>query len=78
MAPKTIAAGATIFLQAESDGIATGDQGTVTYSSQAGDFVINFNNPNVGSNSYSDSSPPGYSITQDGGSGDNAKVTFTP
>ncbi|KAF5636001.1 Crystal ET79 [Fusarium sp. NRRL 52700] len=63
--------------QAESAGVMTGDQGWATYSSSAGEFTFNFNNPFSGSNDYSESGPPGYSIKRDGGSGDDARVTWT-
>lgn len=64
--------------QAESDGFMTGVQGTVTYKLDGvGDVVITWDNPFEGSNSYTNSAPKGYEISHEGGSGDNAQVTFT-
>ncbi|RFN54515.1 hypothetical protein FIE12Z_1303 [Fusarium flagelliforme] len=64
-------------LQAESAGIMTGDQGVVIYSSDAGIFTFNFDNPWSGSNDYDQSAPDGYTINRSGGGGDNASVTWT-
>jgi hypothetical protein len=64
--------------EAESDGFMTGVQGTVTYKLEGvGDVVITWDNPFQGSNSYTKSAPTGYEISLEGGSGDNAQVTFT-
>ncbi|KAJ4027867.1 hypothetical protein NW752_000113 [Fusarium irregulare] len=63
-------------LQAESAGLWTGDEGSVYYSSPAGTFYFQFDNPYSGSNSYDESAPAGYKITRSGGGGDNAAVTW--
>lgn len=63
-------------LQAESAGLWTGDEGSVYYSSPAGTFYFQFDNPYSGSNSYDQSAPAGYKITRSGGGGDNAAVTW--
>ncbi|KAH6884876.1 crystal protein ET79 [Thelonectria olida] len=75
--PQLIQAGTSASFQAESAGFATGDQGEVTYSSDAGNFTFRFDNPFSGSNEYSDSVPNGYAAIQNGGSGDNAEVSWT-
>lgn len=76
--------------QNDSDGFATGDQGFLTYAiiginnnNQAtveGYVTIAWDNPYVGSNSYSNSvSSRGainFQISNGGGSGDNASVTY--
>ncbi|RGP81322.1 crystal et79 [Fusarium longipes] len=64
-------------LQAESNGIMTGDEGILYYSSSAGTFQFTFDNPYTGSNSYYDNAPEGYIINREGGGGDNAEVTWT-
>ncbi|KAF5005105.1 hypothetical protein FDECE_8425 [Fusarium decemcellulare] len=64
-------------MEAESDGIMTGDEGELRYSSSAGTFHFMFDNPWHGSNSYDEKAPSGYTITRSGGGGDNASVTWT-
>lgn len=64
-------------LQAESDGLWTGDEGSVYYGSDAGTFYFQFDNPYSGSNSYDQTAPAGYTIDRSGGGGDNAAVTWT-
>jgi hypothetical protein len=64
--------------ESESDGFMTGTEGSATWHLAAvGQVKITWDNPYVGSNSYSQSAPKKYKITHDGGSGDNATVTFT-
>jgi len=65
--------------QSESDGFMTGTEGTVTYTVEngTGNVVIHWDNPYAGGNGYSSSAPNGYEISQSGGSGNNAVVTFT-
>jgi hypothetical protein len=58
----------------ESGGIATGTQGSVTYNSDAGAFVINWDNPFVGSNSFSVQTPPGFDKDFGDISGNQANV----
>lgn len=77
--PKTINANGEGIWMSESDGFMTGTEGTVEYAlpNGAGNIVIHWDNPYIGSNSYSDSAPSGYQISRSGGGGDNATVTFT-
>ncbi|KAG4262975.1 hypothetical protein FPRO04_11753 [Fusarium proliferatum] len=63
--------------QAESAGVMTGDQGWATYGSEAGTFTFKFNNPFSGSNEYKETAPPGYNVKREGGSGNDARVTWT-
>ncbi|CVL04012.1 uncharacterized protein FMAN_14878 [Fusarium mangiferae] len=74
---NTIPANDKKTFQAESAGVMTGDQGWAKYGSSAGDFKFNFDNPFSGSNGYSESAPAGYSIKREGGSGNDARVTWT-
>lgn len=73
--------------QNDSDGFMTGDQGSLTYAiigitdgspTYEGSLNIGWDNPYAGSNGYSQNvSSNNYTITNSGGSGDNASVTFT-
>ena len=75
--PKTIAPKSSATWMSESDGFMTGTEGTVTYLSSKGNVTIHWDNPYVGSNSYSDSAPSGFVMSRTGGDGDNATVSFT-
>lgn len=76
--PEKIPPGKGGVFQAESDGFMTGDEGTVIYYLVGeGMVTIGWDNPFVGSNSYTQSAPKSFSISHSGGSGDNAEVTFT-
>ncbi|GGX14637.1 aegerolysin family protein [Aquimarina muelleri] len=77
--PSTISANSDGSWMSESDGFMTGTEGTVTYQlpNGIGSIVITWDNPYVGSNSYSMKAPAGFEINKSGGSGDNAVVTFT-
>ncbi|KAF9765892.1 hypothetical protein IL306_001753 [Fusarium sp. DS 682] len=75
--PQLIRNGGQGTFQAESAGMMTGDQGQVNYSSSAGRFTLNFDNPYVGSNDYSETVPNGYSASRRGGGGDNSDITWT-
>lgn len=77
--PATIAAGAqNVPFGSESDGTATGTQGTVVYQmGTVGTVTLNWDDPFSGSNSYSSSVPPGFACPFIGGDGNNANVTFT-
>ncbi|MFD5815794.1 aegerolysin family protein [Streptomyces sp. NPDC127038] len=57
--------------QSESNGFATGTQGTAVYN------MLNVGTVTVSWDQYVCSPPDGYSCRQDGGGGDNAAVTFT-
>ncbi|MFD8785380.1 Crystal protein ET79 [Kitasatospora sp. NPDC059599] len=64
--------------QSESNGLMTGTEGRAVYNMfNVGNVEIWWDNPYVGSNKYSCTVPQGYTCSQDGGSGDNAFVTFT-
>jgi hypothetical protein len=77
--------GGTVTWANESDGFMTGDEGSATYwlfpnSDQATTGTIYWNNPYSGSNTYSITfegpSASNFIGSYDGGSGDNATVTF--
>jgi aegerolysin len=64
--------------KSESKGFLTGTEGIVKYHLDgAGEVMIHWDNPFVGSNSYTNSAPKGYEISHSGGSGNNASVEFT-
>ena len=76
--PSEIPAGGQGNWMAESNGFATGVEGTVTYlAGNVGQAACYFDNPYVGSNSYSGSAPNGFVITVVGSGGDNSTVTYT-
>ncbi|WP_437620663.1 hypothetical protein [Sorangium sp. So ce1151] len=58
--PQVIKPGQTATFCAESDGMMTGDEGTLTYASPDGDFVFQFNNPFLGTDGYGVRCPDGY------------------
>jgi len=61
----------------ESDGLATGTQGSVSYAlSSGGTVTISWDNPFSGSNSYSIQAPAGYQGTYTGGDGNSNQVSF--
>jgi len=75
--------------ESESDGVLTGTEGSARYNivdlddNVLGSFDVHWDDPFVGSNSYSHSVTPagdtngsGFSIGHIGGGGDNATVTF--
>lgn len=62
---------------AESSGAATGVEGQVIYTWSNGDWLyLNFNNPYIGSNTYSAHTSLPNIVTWGGGGGDNAVVTY--
>lgn len=63
----------------ESAGLATGTEASVVYSSSSGDITVYWDNPFIGSNSYSCSAPSSYICrrTDGTGGGNNAWVEFT-
>lgn len=77
--PEVIPPGGTGVFESESDGFATGTEGSVQYSIDRSSNIVglSWDNPYVGSNSYGHTQPAGYTISQQGGGGDNANVTFT-
>jgi hypothetical protein len=58
----------------ESDGAGTGTEGSVTYNSPSGSFTFFWDNPFVGSNSFSVQTPPGFDKNFGDISGDNANT----
>jgi hypothetical protein len=64
----------------ESDGFATGTEGSVTYRLESSEVYIYWSNPFWGDNSYKAKAPDGYEISKatdgDDGKGDNAAITF--
>jgi hypothetical protein len=81
--PLRIEAAATVGWESESNGVATGTEGEVTYNIEtgpgqtAGSAHFHWDNPFAGSNSYDDSTPVGYKADRSGGDGDNATVNWT-
>ncbi|KAF5684631.1 crystal et79 [Fusarium denticulatum] len=75
--PDTIPKGQSGTMRAESDGIMSGDEGRVFYTSAAGDLQFHFDNPFVGDNSYDTSVPDHFSISSSGGEGNNCIITYT-
>src|SRR6476619_381959 len=78
--PARIDAGQTVNWASESDGVATGTEGTA-YSDVEGlddssRSLFHWDNPFVGSNSYSEFSPETFKSSHSGGGGDNAHVNW--
>ena len=64
--------------ESESDGVATGTEGTASYNIDGGGTVVFYwNNPYIGSNDYRIDCSSGYTGRREGGSGDNATVKFS-
>ncbi|MEE1826312.1 Crystal protein ET79 [Streptomyces sp. BE20] len=65
--------------KSESCGFATGTEGSISYAlaGGGGQVDLHWNNPYLGSNSYSCSVPDGYTCVRSGGSGNDASVAFT-
>lgn len=61
----------------ESDGFATGTEGSVEFKSDLGLMHIGWNNPFVGSNGFGVGLPDGYRADYGDISGNNAGVTIT-
>jgi hypothetical protein len=76
--PATVAANTTVSWQSESDGFATGTEGTADFAVVSTGAALHFHwdNPFVGSNSYDEKSPVGLPLDRSGGGGDNATVTW--
>ncbi|MFG2985435.1 Crystal protein ET79 [Streptomyces sp. NPDC048258] len=76
--PSTINNGDWARWKSESDGFATGTEGSAEYQmSGGGKVVFRWDNPFAGSNSYSCQVPGGHTCAQSGGGGKNAEVVFT-
>jgi hypothetical protein len=76
--PSSVAANATVSWQSESDGFATGTEGTADFTvvSTGASLHFHWDNPFVGSNSYDESAPVGLTLERSGGGGENATVTW--
>jgi hypothetical protein len=64
----------------ESSGFATGTEGRATYHLHGNSHAkveLHWDNPFVGSDSYEQHAPAGFHLSQQGGSGDNARVVWT-
>ncbi|KAF5533820.1 hypothetical protein FMEXI_11614 [Fusarium mexicanum] len=75
--PGTIPKGQSGTMRAESDGIMSGDEGYVFYTSASGKMQIHFDNPYVGDNSYNTQVPDHFNISGNGGEGNNCIITYT-
>jgi hypothetical protein len=64
-----------VYFEAESQGFATGVEGTVNYTSPFGDISIYFDNPWWGTDSFSVTGPDSLSLTWDTFTGNNASTT---
>src|SRR5262249_28859804 len=81
--PGSVAVGQTVTWESESNGFATGTEGRAIYRLQGTPqgtpwtFTLHWDNPFIGSNSYDETAPAGFSASHEGGSGDNAEVIWT-
>lgn len=76
--PDKISTGQTAHFGSESQGVATGTEGHVIYSSSAGDFRVDWDNPYIGGDSSSAKCPPSYEKLLSDSKGNDAtlKVVF--
>lgn len=78
--PARIEAGQTVSWRSESSGVATGTEGTAYYDIEGlgitSRSLFHWNNPYIGSNSYSEFTPETFKASRSGGSGDNANVAW--
>jgi hypothetical protein len=76
--PRRIDPQDTVEWASESQGLLTGTEGSGKLKPDDGSGIItlHWNNPYIGSNSYSHSAPEGYQVSFRGGAGDNAEVVF--
>ena len=78
--PARIEAGQTVSWESESNGFATGTEGTAYYDVEGLSILsrslFHWDNPFVGSNSYSEFSPETFKSSHSGGGGDNANVAW--
>ncbi len=77
--PARIDSGQTVSWESESSDVATGTEGTAYYDIEGlgstSRSLFHWDNPFVGSNSYSESYPETFKESHLGGGGDNANVT---
>jgi hypothetical protein len=78
--PARIEAGQTVSWESESNGVATGTEGTAYYDVEGlgitSRSLFHWDNPFIGSNSYSEFYPETFKASRSGGGGDNANVTW--
>jgi hypothetical protein len=78
--PARIEAGQTVVWESESNGFATGTEGTAYYDVEGlgitSRSLFHWDNPFIGSNSYSEAYPETFKASHSGGGGDNANVTW--
>ena len=80
--PARVEAGQSVGWESESSGVATGTEGTAYYDVEglqgnpASRTLWHWDNPYVGSNSYSESVPETFKSSRSGGGGDNADVAW--
>ena len=78
--PQNIGPNSSATFEADSNGFATGVEGSATYSFQsASSQLVNlvFDNPFVGASSYTGSAPAGYHLDPFTSGGNNAAVIYT-
>jgi hypothetical protein len=75
--PERIGNPARVSWQSESDGFATGTQGSVTYATPVGDVFIGWDNPFIGSNGLGVGVPNGFVVEHGSIDGNDANVTIT-
>lgn len=78
--PARIEAGQTVSWESESNGVATGTEDTAYYDVEGltigSRSLFHWDNPFIGSNSYSESYPETFKVSRSGGGGDNASVAW--
>jgi subtilisin family serine protease len=75
--PEHIPNNTKAWWESYGDGFATGTEGSVTYTTDAGEVVIHWNNPFVGSNGLGIGHPPSMFVEHGSIDRDNAEVTIT-
>ncbi|MEA2190904.1 MAG: hypothetical protein QOI73_1025 [Solirubrobacteraceae bacterium] len=74
--PQHIDVGATTAINSHSCGVATGTEFALDYrlTNSGQNLHMHYDNPFVGSNSYSDQAPQGYQVARTGGDGNEAHL----
>jgi hypothetical protein len=73
--PSVIGPNTTVFIESESNGVATGTEGAVRYGSDGGgELSFHWDNPFTGRNSYAQAAPDGCGLCFSGGTGNNAEL----
>lgn len=65
-----------VFFESESDGFATGTEGTVNYTTAEGTVSIHWNNPFVGGNEFSANGPDRFAYFWGDPGGNNANIVL--